>query len=49
MSEISERNHQQQKNLINMKVKGLIEQLQNHDPDKMVVVAGYEGGHKNRS
>ena len=28
-----------------MKVKELIEELQKCDPEKMVVVAGYEGGH----
>jgi len=28
-----------------MKVKELIEELQKHDPAKMVVVAGYEGGY----
>ena len=28
-----------------MKVKELIEELQKHDPERMVVVAGYEGGY----
>jgi len=28
-----------------MKVKELIEELQKHDPEIMVVVAGYEGGY----
>jgi hypothetical protein len=28
-----------------MKVKELIKELQKHDPEKMVVVAGYEGGY----
>ena len=28
-----------------MKVKELIEELQKHDSEKMVVVAGYEGGY----
>ena len=28
-----------------MKVKELIETLQQLDPEKMVVIAGYEGGH----
>jgi len=28
-----------------MKVKELIEELQKLDPEKMVVAAGYEGGH----
>ena len=28
-----------------MKVKELMKELQKHDPEKMVVVAGYEGGY----
>jgi hypothetical protein len=28
-----------------MNVEQLIEELKKHDPKKMVVVAGYEGGH----
>ena len=28
-----------------MTVQELIEELEKHDPEKMVVVAGYEGGH----
>jgi len=28
-----------------MNVKALIEELQKYDPEKLVVISGYEGGH----